>query len=161
MKSKRESTTPAKPTSMRNTLIGLVHLAFARLNYSDAEYRDLLEKMTGKRSCKELSDDQLDQLVKEFREAGALEDRRKPAKKFQGGAGLDRPTPKQWAWLDKLARDVGYEGLEDAGLATFVRRVAKVDSPRFLTRTTVSKVITGLQRWADQKAAKASQGGAA
>lgn len=151
----------AKQTNMRNTLIGLVHLGFARLNYSDAEYRDCLERMTGKRSCKELTDAQLDQVVRQFKDAGVLEDKRQPAKKYQGGAGYDRPTSKQWAVLDKLAREVGYEGLEDAGLASFVRRVAKVDSPRFLTRGSVSKVITGLQKWAEQKAAKASQGGAA
>lgn len=150
----------AKQNSMRNILIGLVHLGFARLNYSDSEYRDFLEKITGKRSCKDLTDAQLDRLVADFKENGVLEDRRQSSKKYQGGAGLDRPTSKQWAWLDTLAREAGFEGLDDAGLATFVRRTAKVDSPRFLTRTTISNVITGLQRWVDQKAAKASQGGA-
>jgi hypothetical protein len=149
-----------KQTTMRNTLIGLVHLGFARLNCSDDEYRDLLEKMTGKRSCKDLTDTQLDKLVADFKENGVLEDRSQSSRKYQGGAGLDRPTPKQWAWLDTLAREAGFEGLDDAGLATFVRRTAKVDSPRFLTRTTISNVITGLQRWIDQKSAKNNQGGA-
>lgn len=145
----------AKHANVRNTLIGLVHLGFARLNYSDDEYRDCLERMTGKRSCKALTDNQLDQLVGHFRKLGVLEEPRQPARKYRGGDGINRPTPKQWTMLDRLARELGYDGLEDVGLAAFVRRTVKVDSPRFLTRGTISKVITGLQRWAEQKAAKA------
>lgn len=148
----------AKHANVRNTLIGLVHLGFARLNYTDDEYRDCLERMTDKRSCKDLTDDQLEQLVVRFRNLGVLEEPRRPARKYRGGDGINRPTPKQWAMLDRLARELGYDGLEDTGLAAFVRRTAKVDSPRFLTRGTISKVITGLQRWAEQKAAKTNGG---
>lgn len=142
--------------SNRNILIGLIHLAFARLGQTDEECRDRMEHLTGKRSCKDLTDAQLQALVDHFRRQGVLEERQ--TARYPGGPRSDRPTEKQWATLAGLARKVGYDDLNDSRFATFVRRVAKVDNPRFLTRTTVSKVITGLQKWSEQKAAKTNGG---
>jgi len=148
-----------KANNARRALIGLVHLAFFRMQCDDAEYRTQLEKMTGARSCKNLTDSQLEALVEGFRATGVLDEASPTIRKLRGGRGCNRPTPKQWAAMESLAVAVGFRDIEDPTFKNFLRRTAKVDSPRFLTRGTVSSVILGLQRWMDQKSAATSKKG--
>ena len=50
--------------------------------------------------------------------------------------------------LKVLCKKRGWpDGIDDPGFSTFVRRVAKVDNPRFLTKNGVRAVILGLERW--------------
>lgn len=47
-----------------------------------------------------------------------------------------------------LCKARGFKGgIDDPGFAAFVARCAKVDNPRFLTRTGLRNVIVGLEKW--------------
>lgn len=127
----------------RHKLLAQVHLGAKRKGMDDDTYRDWLERETGQRSCKQLTDTQLSALVQELRGAGALDDAP------PGTVGRpDRPTRPQWARLGTACRALGWSGTADPRFAAFVKRTARVDHPRFLDRKGASKVITGLEAWA-------------
>jgi hypothetical protein len=112
-----------------------------------SDYEDWLEKYTGKRSAAHLSKTARFAFLKRLRREGIV-----PAKKAQGGKGADRPTSSQWAYIAKLARELGWQdGLEDARLQGFVERTAKISSARFLKRSDATKVINGLEVWLAQR----------
>lgn len=135
----------------RNAMYGLVHkgikaLLTARMGFfDDDEYRNHLSLRTGgKTSCKTMSDGELRQLVDALKSEGFLD---APVRRRPGGRGPARPTDQQWAKLAALAKERGWSGLDDAGLESFVQRTVKVAKTRFLTRSLISQVITGLERW--------------
>ena len=135
----------SKQTS-RPKLLAMVHIAAQHLDLEPGsfEYRAWLEKLTGKSSCRDMTDQQLNDLVNQLRQSGYLE--RKTT-----GSAPDRPTQVQWRKMETLARQLGLGNTETAQFATFVKRVTKLESPRFLTRKTISDVIVGLEKWLEYK----------
>lgn len=141
----------------RAGLIKLIKTGQRYMKWDDATYRAWLEKHTGCRSCTKCSEVQLVHLANELRELGFA----MPASaKVHGGRGPGRPTQYQWSKAEKLAQTIGFQGLEDPGLAVFTRRVAKVDSPRFLDYRGISALIIGLEKWAEYKRTHHEKGGA-
>ncbi|MEZ8447004.1 regulatory protein GemA [Vibrio splendidus] len=140
----------------RHAYYGLVHkgvkaLLKDRLGfYDDDEYRNYLGIQTGQTSCKNLSDGALRQLVEELKQQGYLEDSLK-FKKRLGGSSARHPSSKQWAKLAALAKSMGWQGLDDPALDSFVKRTVKVERARWLTRDNIRSVIVGLERWLAQK----------
>lgn len=139
----------------RRSLIAMVHIGKARLGMDDATYRAWLEKHTGKRSSTDLTDRDIAGLVKVLRDQGALEEA--PAKaKVIAGRGGNRPTAAQWQTAKGFARKIGLEGgLDGEAFAAFVKHVAKVDNPRFLTKASMADVLIGLEKWQQQRTQKA------
>lgn len=147
----------SQSAARRNGDLAMIHMAAKRLfgdvsKGSDTRdaYEDWLERHTGKRSAGKLSAVERIELVKMLRREGLLPDR------GRGGAGPtasgdDRPTSAQWAKIGGLARSMGWNGLEDEALRAFVRRTAKVSSPRFISRAQASQVILGLEEWLRQR----------
>ena len=142
----------------RNALLAMVHIG-AKGQFGDdrTAYEDFLEAHTGKRSCKSLSDRQLDTLVAVMRDKGMI--KAKPVKSTQsrsagGGKAFDRPTEPQRRKLAALARDMGWQRLDDPALLQFIKRTTRIEAVRFLSRTQMSQVITGLERWRDQERVK-------
>lgn len=147
----------------RREWIKIVHLGAQRLGMDEPTRRSWMEKHTGKRSSTDCTDRELSRLCDLLRAAGALDDGRPLGKADSGGKGLDRPTRKQWIKLKVLCERRGWsDGFDDPMFATFVRRIAKVDNPRFLTRNGVRAVILGLERWIehDRKKQEHDQNGA-
>ena len=142
----------------RRSLIAMVHIGKARLGMDDATYRAWLEKHTGKRSSTDLTDKDLAGLVKVLRDQGALEEA--PAKaKVIAGRGTNRPTDAQWKTARGFAKKIGLDGgLDGEAFASFVKRIAKVDNPRFLTKSSMAKVIIGLEKWHEDRLRKADVG---
>jgi len=136
----------------RSRLIAAVHLGAKRLGFTEDERRLWLERSTGKRSCSDLGDETLEQVVKALNDLGALD----PPGSRGGTSSENRPTPAQWSKLAALARELGFNGLSDNGLKTFVKRICKVESPRFLTRSQISDAIVAAQRWRDHRRSKES-----
>ena len=140
----------------RHAYYGLVHKGVkALLNdrlgfYDDDEYRNYLGIQTGQTSCNNLSDGALRQLVEELKQQGYLEDSLK-FKKRLGGSSAHQPSSKQWAKLAALAKSMGWQGLDDPALDSFVKRTVKVERARWLTRDNIRSVIVGLERWLAQK----------
>ena len=135
----------------RNQLVGLLHKGAAEATGSrDKEvYADWLAERTkdwfppdGARSSTLLSSLQVDLLVRQLKAEGFL-----GMKREGRSAGPDAPTPKQWALLRQLVERRGWEGLEDGRFVEWMKHTAKVSHRRFLTRTKVSHLITGLDRW--------------
>ncbi len=128
----------------RAHLIKLIKTGQRFMGWDDATYRAWLEKHTGKRSCTECSEAELSRLGDELRANGFQPS---TASKPRGGSGPGRPTEKQWAFAWRLAKEKGFSGLDDPGLATLCRRVAKVDNPRFLDSQGMRALILALERW--------------
>lgn len=136
--------------STRKSLIAMIHIGKARLGMDEETYRAWLEKRTGKRSSAGMTFEELSRLVAELRAQGALNG---AASKVIGGRGGNRPTEAQWNLARHLARQIGLEGgIEGRAFASFVKRIVKVENPRFLTKEAMQKVLTGLEKWRDQRA---------
>ncbi|MDO5606011.1 MAG: regulatory protein GemA [Paracoccus sp. (in: a-proteobacteria)] len=145
------------PNTRRNGDLAMVHMAAKRL-FGDvsrggdgrAAYEDWLERLTGQRSAAKLSLDARIELIKRLHKDGLVPDRgRGGAGRTVGGA--DRPTSAQWAKIGGLSRSMGWKGLEDPALKAFVKRTAKVEDTRFLTRQQASAVILGMEEWLKSK----------
>ena len=125
----------------------MVHIAKSRMGMDDETYRDWLAKNTGKRSSSDLSDRQLGTLVQTLRAAGYLDEAPASAKVI-AGKGANRPTDAQWKTARGLVKKLGLDGgLDGEAFASFVKRVVKVDNPRFLTKATMASVLIGLEKW--------------
>lgn len=131
----------------------MIHMGAARLGYTDdADYRAWLEQLTGKRSAKECTSDELAALVSTLRTCNALENPR--LKGVKGGRGEDdRPTDAQWRLANGLCRKLDMSGCDDARFAAFAKRIVKVDHPRFLTRQSMRTLIAALTKWLNNLAA--------
>lgn len=107
-----------------------------------------MEKHVGKRSSKDCTEAELEQLVYQLRKLGALDDGRPFGKADRGGKSGNRPTRAQWLKAKLLCTERGWlGGIDDPSFATFVEHVAKVSNPRFLTASSMRDVIVGLERW--------------
>lgn len=136
--------------STRQSLIAMIHIGKARLGMDEETYRAWLAKRTGRRSSAGMDFAELSKLVAELRAQGALNG---AASKVIGGRGGNRPTEAQWNFARVLAREIGLEdGIEGRAFASFVKRIVKVENPRFLTKEAMQKVLTGLEKWRDQRA---------
>ncbi len=135
----------AARTDARRVLMGLAHKAALLAGLDDDARRAVQQAVTGKASCKDMSEAELRRLLWHYKAKGV--DIGIPGPAPRGGQGWTRPTPWQWAEIERLSHAMGWEGLEDGRLLAFVRRTAQVDSVRFLTRRQATGVITGLGRW--------------
>lgn len=140
----------------RKQYYAMVHIGADRLGYTeDADYRAWLESLTGKRSARDCTTPELASLVTTLRACNALEHPR--LKNIKGGIGQgDRPSDDQWRLANRLCRDLGMTGCDDARFAAFAKRIAHVDHPRFLTMRTMQKLIGALQKWLKNIKAKAT-----
>lgn len=157
------ATAPKPQNARRNGDMAIIHMAAKRL-FGDvsrggdgrAEYEDWLHRLTGKRSAGKLTLDERIALIGRLRKDGLVPDRGRGGTGRTAG-GADRPTSAQWAKIGALSQAMGWRGLEDAALKSFVSRTAKVEGTRFLTRTQASAVILGLEEWVRQKAETQAQ----
>ncbi|MFK5951232.1 MAG: DUF1018 domain-containing protein, partial [Methylococcales bacterium] len=119
------------PDKERNKLYAQLHIALKKGRVTDESYRKWLDKVFSVRSSKELSDDQLRQAVKNLRSVGWLDGKGRGAtaqgdlNRPKSKGNSNRPSDKQWNFLTSLSRQMGWNGLEDKALATFVLRIAK------------------------------------
>jgi len=138
-------------TDRRRRLLGLVHAAAKRLGMDDDARRAMQQRVTGKASAADMSDAELVAVCAELARLGA--DIHVPAPQA-GGPGM--ATEWQLLTIERLAHGMGWtEGLLDARLIAFIRRTAKVDRPQWLEKAAASKVISGMQRWAQQRERRA------
>lgn len=146
--------TEATITPRRRNQLSMLHLGAKNMGWDEDTRRAWMEKLVGKRSGKDCNDMELDRLCTEMRRLGALDNGRPLGRADAGGRGEGRPSRAQLIALKTAAKKLGFSGIDDPGLATFVRKVGKVDSPRFLTARTVSKVLVGLDSWNEWKQKK-------
>lgn len=134
---------PVATVDKRRALIGLAHKAAALAGLDDETRRAVQVEVTGKESCGEMSERELLALLRHYKAKGVQV-------YIPNTAPLGRITAAQRATIDRLAAAIGL----DAGqLQSFIARTTKVDSVEFLRKSQASAVISGLQRWADQRGA--------
>ena len=141
-KGKNVQAMPA-PVDKRRALIGLAHKAATLAGLDDDTRRAVQVEVTGKESCGEMTQRELLALLRHYKAKGVQV-------YIPNTAPFGRITAAQRATIDRLAAAIG---LEDGQLQAFIARTAKVDSVEFLRKSQASAVISGLQRWADQRGA--------
>lgn len=133
----------------RQALLGIIHRGAAQLGLDEDDRRAMQARLTGRESCRDMDLTQLRTVAWHLKRSGAdigIPGLPPPAKR------LDRVTGPQLARLEQLAVTMGWAGgLADERLLGFVRRTAKIDHIRFLTRRQASDCIVGLERWLRQQ----------
>lgn len=139
----------------RRALLGVAHKAAAQLGMDEETRRAAQMAFCGKASLRDFTDAQLIAWCWELKRRGA--DIGIPAPPPRGGGGWGRPTDTQWAEIERLALRMGWSGLDDGALRSFVRRTCEVEDVRFITRGQATAVISGLRRWVAQRERSAGQ----
>lgn len=132
----------ANKTSSIRSLYAQVHIAANHLGFESQsdDYRAWLYKLSGVTSCKEMPVAKLRSVVETLRTQRLLES--KPT-----GSKTDRPTDEQWRKMETLARQLDLGSPTDPKFIAWVKKVTKLENPRFLTKSSISSVIAGLERW--------------
>lgn len=142
-------------TDRRRALLGLAHKGAKLLGLDDdtrrAAQAAFMGQPGGVASCRDMSTEQLAAWCWELKRRGADIGIPGPMPR---ASSWDRPSRSQLGEIERLALAFGWvDGLDDGRLAGFVRRTARVDSPRFLTRAQATSVISGLRKWQRGRAA--------
>ncbi|GIX31394.1 MAG: hypothetical protein KatS3mg124_1866 [Porticoccaceae bacterium] len=134
----------------RKKLIAQAHLAAKQAGCADEDLRRRVQlAVTGKASCADMTVAELVKLIDHWATRGAQV--RPSAPEAAQAPGM--VTRWQLATIERLAWEMGWtEGLADARLTAFLRRTARVDGARWLTREGATAVISGLLRWKRQRA---------
>lgn len=122
-------------------LLRAVQARRRQLDLGEEEYRDLLERAAGKRSCRELGTVGLGAVLLELgklRPAGALPD-------------LPGASKLRALWICGWHLGV-VQDRRDSALAAFVRRECGVDSARWATARNLGKAIDRLKAWLRREA---------
>jgi len=127
-----------------------IHVAKKQLGLDDDTYRDLLDRVTGKRSAKDMSDAERQAVLEEMRRQGGG---------FKPGSnGSRRPLEGRFAkklqalwiagWNLGVVRD-----RDDAALIAFVRRQTHIDHVRFLVDAAEArKAVEAIKAWLTREA---------
>lgn len=136
----------------RHKLIAMVKIAAKRLGFESGsdDYKSWLTKLTGINSCSCLTDGQLMALTTVLRQQGLLD------KKLTGTHSTS-PTDAQWRKMETLARQLGFASVNTPDFIAWVKKITKIDNPRFLKKDSMSSVIAGLERWISYKKIKENE----
>lgn len=144
--------TKAPSGPRRRDMLAKVHIAKKDLGLDDDAYRDLLERVTGKRSAGELGEAELDAVLRTCRDELGWTHRRRRQPRRAGRRPV-APGPLQakaralWLTLYHLGE---VESPEEASLDRFVRRQTGLESLRFLPPEKAHAVIEALKAWGER-----------
>lgn len=119
--------------------VAIMHIAKAQLGLTEDEYRDTLERETGKRSAKDMSEVERKKVVAAFRRAG-FTPRQKRKSAAKGYVRLLFAL-----WRSCAGKGVIKDGSRQA-LRAFVEKRAGVSDPEFLTYDQASPLIEALKK---------------
>lgn len=135
----------------RNPALAKIHIAKKELCLDDDDYRSVLERITGKTSSADLSPSELGAVLEEFKRLGwkpefkAKSGGRRAGKSNENVARLHYKIEALWRTLWHLGI---LEGDHAQGLNAYIKRMARVDSLRFVTPDKAIPIIEGLKDWA-------------
>lgn len=137
----------SRPVSLfspnRRALIAKVHVLVKEAGIEEDDYRDLLERETGKRSAAALTEPQLVHVCECLTKSGALKNVR-----AQGPFAAKLKA----LWISAYHLGVA-RSRSDASLIAFVKRQSRVDHTRFLVDAAdANKAIEGLKAWLAREA---------
>ncbi|MER8923364.1 regulatory protein GemA [Mesorhizobium sp. M0802] len=124
--------------------LGAIHVGNKQLGLDEDTARDLYQRVTGKRSLREMNDRELQLIVTEHRRQGF-----KPAEK-----GLQGPFAKKLQALWIAAWNLGIVGdRTDAAMLSFIKRQTGIEHTRFLLDAEdAAKAIDALKAWMTREA---------
>ncbi len=125
---------------MRRRLIAMLHVARKELALDEDTYRAILERVTGKRSARELTAAQLGQVVDALKERGFTPKRTAPRSK-------KAHVRKVWALWGQLGDDGLLRKTGGASLRAFVKRMTGVEDPEWLSPEQANVVIEAIKSW--------------
>lgn len=137
------------PSPARNKLLSAIHAAKRRLGLDDATYRDMLERLTGKRSAGAMHDADLNEVLAHLNIAGGAQ-RYRPAVRAQDGPNAALVNKIRALWIS-LAQLGAVEDRRDAALLAFAERQTGKQALEFLTPIDCNKVIEALKEWAERE----------
>lgn len=142
----------------RATLIRLIHVARRDLQMAEDAYRQVVRKITRERaeSAKDCTDEELEAVMKHMRRCGfRIRHRtgagtkptkpRKPASRPLADHAQDKKIRALWLFLNQLG--VVRDPSEQA-LASYVKRLTRVDALQWLNASQTETVIEALKKWA-------------
>jgi hypothetical protein len=150
-----------KRASISRAALAKVHIAKKQLALDEDDYRDVLERITGHRSSKEITPDQLMPLQREFRRLGwkgylLRRDEVEPLKYEDLGHRKGRPTPAQLRMLE--ARFVNIKGFADvnpdAAFRAFLEKRFGISHAKLLDDRTYEAALTAVKRLERDKGVK-------
>lgn len=122
----------------RRSMIAKLHMARKDLALTEDSYRDVLERVAGKRSAAELRDAQLHAVLAEFKRLGWDA---KPAAR-RAGQPHQRMIYAIWQDIAPLIEDGSREALRK-----FCRHQVGVEVPDFMDSAKANRVIEALKAW--------------
>jgi len=126
----------------RKGLYAKLRIAQKQLGLDEDAYRDRLERETGKRSAKDMTISEMEQVLAGFKRDGF-----RSAPPRGGKPGSARPeVRKVFALWKKLAPSLRSGGSRES-LRAFVKRMVGVDDPNFLSGAQAGVVIEALKDW--------------
>ncbi len=124
----------------RNASLAKIHIAKEQLCLDDDTYRDVLERVTGKRSSSGMTETARGLVIAEFKRMG-----------WSGGFGTIKKSQKGYVRkVYALWGDLKRSGIwrEDGvkSLRAFVKKMTDCDDPEWMTYAQASRVIEALKK---------------
>lgn len=140
----------------RRALLAKVHLAKKDLRLDDDTYRDILERITGRRSSAQCSVGELEDLVAHFRAQGfvpkTIAGGRQDAAARRGSRPADHPVAKKaramWISLHQLGV---VENASEQALEAFAKRQLGVERMQWMDQGLGFKLIEALKAMAERE----------
>jgi hypothetical protein len=127
---------------LQRKLVAKVHIAKKELGLDDDVYQDVLQKVTGLASTRDMSDRQLEATLAEFKRLGWV------PKTAKGKRPSAKPQIRFiWSLWAEMCRLGIPKDPTRAGLRAFVLRNTHVSDPEWLNPTQASAILTGLKAW--------------
>lgn len=127
----------------RDAQLAQIHIAKKQMGMDEDTYRDVLERVTGGRSAKGLTDKAKRALIAEFKRMG-----------WKGGVARkksDKPYVRLiFALWGQLKRDGIWENHDVASLRAFVKKMTGVADPEWLSFDQATVVIEALKKMGER-----------
>lgn len=118
-------------TLLDHKKLAVIHIVKRELNLDDQEYRDMLERVAGVRSARDLDDEGFQRLMRAFARSSHYQ---------VNPHGL---TLRQKLFIDHLMADLAWD---QDHMCNFLKKYYKKGRVEELSRKEASKVIFGLQK---------------
>lgn len=146
-----------KSDNSRRALLAKIHLGKKDIGLDDDTYRDVLERITGRRSAAECSQPELEAMVEYFKNSGFVpkviggkpDQARKP--RATGPRRADHPAAKKARALWLALADLGVvQDRRESALEAFARRQLGVDRLQWANQGQTYKLIEALKKMAER-----------
>ncbi|MDO4897081.1 MAG: regulatory protein GemA [Moraxella sp.] len=138
----------------KRTLIAKIHIAKKDLAMDDATYRDVLVRVTGKNSCKDMSLSELKAVIKDLKRLGFTV---KQTTKPKHGR-KPTTTPEREAMLSKIGAMLADMGLHWHYAHGMAKKMFGVDMVHWLDAEKMYKVVQALAVYQKRHATEVKQG---